>query len=242
MKKSDMTSKACCSNVIFVVLNLLAGLIIFLSIVELGVVGAATIVVRQGFVIRWWAGALVCATFALNKLIVISPILFALCVVAISMIGSWLDLVFVINSRAVTTCPTESISGYLTSFGLERSDYGIPKTPVVPNRCYCWQANPRLLSYSGGCVEYDLYSGMNCGAIVTANSAVSSILFLDAAIAVSSIIMLIISCAIACNSREVVNTKTPNVSRTISDQGLTTPFPSLPMPYSLYSTMINVQK
>lgn len=237
-----MTSKACCSNMISIILNLLAGLILFLSIVELGVVGAATIAVRQSFVIRWWSGTFVCAIFALNKLIVISPILFAFCVVAISMIGGWFDLVFVINSRAVTSCPTESISGFLTSFGLERSEYGIPKTPVVPNRCYCWQANPQLLSYSGGCVEYDLYSGMNCGAIITANTAVSSILFLDAAITVSSIMMLIISCAVVCNRREVVIPKTPDVSRAITDQGLTKPFPSLPMPYSLYSSMINVQK
>jgi hypothetical protein len=203
--KVIMTSRACCSNMVIIISQLLAGLVLFLSVVELGIVGAATTIVRQGFVVRLWAGAIICATFALNRIIVLPPIIFALCLVAISIIGGWSDVVFAISSRAVTSCPTESISGFLTSYGLERSEYYLPKTSVVPDRCYCWQAIPRLFSGNGrGCIEYDIYSGINCGAIVTANATVYSLLLVDAAITVTAIAMLIMSCVVACYRRKVV--------------------------------------
>jgi hypothetical protein len=214
--KVIMTSRARCPNVVLIISQLLTGLVLFLSIVELGIVGVATTIVRQGFGIRWWAGALICAAFALNRLIFLPRIIFALCLVAISIFGSWSDVVFTISSRAVTSCQTESISGFMTSYGFERSEYYLPKTSVVPDRCYCWQAIPRLFSAGRGCVEYDIFSGMSCGAIVTANATINSLLLVDTAITVTAIMMLILSCVVACYPRKIVTAQ--------NSDGLIVPF------------------
>jgi hypothetical protein len=98
--------------------------------------------------------------------------------------------------------------------------------------------------FSGGdsCVEYDTYSGMNCGYIVNAYTALQSLGFVDVVITVSAIMMVIFSCVVDSCPREIVIAETSDAGEAVIDRGLSMPYPSLSTKYSSYSTMSNVQK
>ena len=116
---------------------------------------------------------------------------------------------------------------------------------MVPDRCYCYSVGMDIRLFTGGfgtCVEYDNYSGMNCGYIVNAYTAVSSFLFVDAAMTVSAIMMVIFSCVVDSCPREIVIAETSDAGEAVIDRGLSMPYPSLSTKYSSYSTMSNVQK
>jgi hypothetical protein len=138
-----MTSRACCSNVVFIISQMLAGLILFLAIVEVGVVLAATIFVRQGLFIRLWTGVIICAIFALKSPLGIPPICFAWCVFLMSTIGiaidTFLSLQAYFQYGNIEGCSSESASGAISYYG-----YGSPDilklcltgtVSAVPDRC-----------------------------------------------------------------------------------------------------------
>ena len=238
---------------VFIISQMLSGLILFLAIFEVGVIVAATIIVRQFLFIRLWAGVIICAIFALKSTLGLPPICFAWCVFLISTIGTAFDLLFDIHAicrfGVVDGCLSESASGAISYYGNESPhdlNYCLAGagTSVVPDRCYCYNSILGGLFSGGGgyCVEHDIFSGMNCGYIVNAYTAIQSLVFVDAAITVSAIMMVIFSFVVDSCPREIVIAETSDAGEAVIDRGLSMPYPSLSTKYSSYSTMSNASK
>ena len=238
---------------VFIISQMLAGLILFLAIVEVGVVVAATIIVRQFLFIRLRPGVIICAIFALKRPLGLPPICFAWGVFLISTVGTAIDLLLdfeaAFRSGSVDGCLSESASGAISYYGNE-SPHDLNNclagagTSVVPGRCYCDSVAIGGLFSGGGytCVEHDIFSGMNCGYIVNAYTAIQSLVFVDAAITVSAIMMVIFSFVVDSCPREIVIAETSDAGEAVIDRGLSMPYPSLSTKYSSYSTMSNASK